>query len=138
AVLVEDRQIAVEPLALLRIGHDGVVLDADQVGIAVLVELLDRPLELPGGRVRPREGEVPGDVVLQDRGRARREVLLDLGELHRAPDVLEDGVRLRLENGDASFRRHGGTFSAGIFRSWSKRAAPEGAADSWNYSGSAR
>src|SRR6185295_1624424 len=49
---------------------------------------------------------VPGDVVLEDRGGFGVEVLLYLGQFHRASDVFEDGVLLRFEDGDASFRGH--------------------------------
>ena len=102
-VLVEHGQVAVQPLPLLGIGDHRVVLHADLVGVAVGAELLDRPLELPGGGVRPGEGEVPGDVVLEDRGGAGSQMALDLGQLHGAPGVLEDGLGSGLQYGDARF-----------------------------------
>ena len=70
-VLLEDRDVVVEVLALERVGDDRLVLDADLIGEAAARERLDRPLELPRRGVRRGEREVPGDVVLENRGLAR-------------------------------------------------------------------
>ena len=65
-VALEDRHVVVEVLALERVGHHGLVLDADLIGEAAPRERLNRALELPRRRVGAREREVPRDVVLQD------------------------------------------------------------------------
>ncbi len=97
-VLLEERQVVVEVLALEGVGHDRLVLNADDLLVAAAAEREDRPLHLPRRRVRARERVVPGDVVLEDRGGALLEGVLHPGEVAEAIDVLDDVVGLNLQN----------------------------------------
>src|SRR5581483_7021590 len=98
-----DRDVVIEVFALERVGDDRLVLDADLIGEAVPRERADRAFELPRRRVRAGEREVPGDVVLQDRGGAARERARDAAEVQEAIDVGEDGVGLDPEKRDLGF-----------------------------------
>ena len=99
-VLLENRDVVVEVLALERVGDDGLVLDAAQVAVAGAVQRADRALELPRRRVGPWEREVPGDVVLEDRRLARGERGLDAGQADEAIDVLKNGLGRDADDGD--------------------------------------
>jgi hypothetical protein len=82
----------VEVLTLEGVGDDRLVLDADLIGEAAAGERLNRAFELPRRSVRRRKREMPGDVVLENRRRCRRQRVADAGEVDESIDVLEDGV----------------------------------------------
>jgi hypothetical protein len=86
------RDVAVQILALERVGDDRLVLHAHQVVVAARSQRADRALELPRRRVRAGKREVPRDVVLEDRGRARLEGGRDAGQVVQAVEVVEDVI----------------------------------------------
>ena len=101
AVLLVQRTVLVVDVALLGDGDHGLVLDGHQVAAALAgPHGLDDPLELPGGGVGRGHRQVPGDVVLEDGGLARRQGLFVLGEAHRPGGVLDDGFGFGLDDGD--------------------------------------
>jgi hypothetical protein len=74
-VRLADGPVAVEVGALEGVGDHGSVLDTGQVAQAGGTQREDGAFELPGRRVGAWKREVPGDVVLEDRRRARIERL---------------------------------------------------------------
>ena len=105
AVAAEHAEVAVEPLALLRVGDDRVVLDAHQVGEAGGAQREDRALELPRRGVGARVRVVPGDVVLEDGGGAGGKGILHAGQLAQAPEVAENGVGPGAQHRHAALHR---------------------------------
>src|SRR5262249_55819030 len=66
----------------------------------------DGTLELPRRGVGRREREVPGDIVLENGGRAGSERVLHAGELAQARDVVENRLGSDLEDCDPTARTH--------------------------------
>ena len=87
----EDRHVTVQVLALEGVGDHGLVLHADQVVEACLAQGQDGAFELPGGGVGAGHGEMPGDVVLEDRGQAGLERLRSARQLEQALIVVQHG-----------------------------------------------
>jgi hypothetical protein len=118
-VLLEDGQVLVLVLALEGVGHHRLVLHAHQVLVPRLAQPDDGALKLPRSRVRGREGEVPRDVVFDDRGRRRVEVLLDVGQVHQPLVVLDCRLRLGPQDRDLGACGHAqppGNVTAGAGR----------------------
>ena len=102
-VPLEDRHVVVQVFALERVGDDGLVLDADLIGVAAPRERLNGAFELPRRGVRAGKRKVPRDVVLQNRRLAGRERARDAAELYDAIDIREDVVRRDPEDSDCRF-----------------------------------
>ena len=89
----------VELVPPVRVGHHGLVVQAEQVAVAVLAQRAHDPLQLPGGAVRREVGQVPGDVVLQDGAPVARQGAGVVQAPHEATDVVEHGLRSRAHDG---------------------------------------
>jgi hypothetical protein len=111
-VLLEDRDVVVEVLALEGVGDHGLVLHADLVLESLGAQGADGPLELPRRGVRAGEREVPGDVVLEDGRRALVHRRLDPGEIEEALMIAQDGLGCGADHSDLAFA-HGGAKSSG-------------------------
>ena len=98
-VVLENRNVAVEVLALERIGHDRPVLHADLMVVAPCPQRPDRSLQLPRRRIRTRKREVPGDVVLENGRQARLQAALDTCKLDQPIHVVEHRLRARPHHG---------------------------------------
>jgi len=95
-ILLEERDVVIQVLALERVGDDRLVLDAAHVGEPGLLQGEDRPLHLPRRGVGRRKGEVPRDVVFEDSRRAGLERRAHPREIAEPLDVRKDGLRVHL------------------------------------------
>ena len=95
--MLEDRHIAVQVLALEGVGDHGLVLHAHQIVKACLPQGQDRALKLPGGGVRAGHRKVPGDIVLENRGRVGMERFGPARQFEETLVVLDHGLGPRVE-----------------------------------------
>ncbi len=93
----------VEPVKLqasVRIRHHGVIMHSDHIRVTGIEQRLDGALELPWRRVRRKERQVPGNIVLKDDNPVARERFREARERAETIDIRKDIFRRCPEDRD--------------------------------------